>query len=302
MFTAETVDEIVTQSEQAGVDPAALLALVEIESGGKVSVRIDGVPRPLIRFEGHYFDRRLSGTKRARARSEGLASPKAGAVKNPRGQAARWAMYRRAAEIDPKAAIESVSWGIGQVMGAHWAWLGHASADALFDEANGGLEGQLRLMLRFVEKSGIMPHLKARRWRDVARIYNGPAYARHAYHTKLAAAEKRWRARLAKRTPAEKMPTGALSIGARGVAVRTLQERLAKAGHTLAVDGLFGPRTRAALIAFQTASGLPATGIADEPTQAHLATVTDTQQQDPASLLTWLAALLRAIVACLSGG
>lgn len=300
MFTQATIDEIVTQARAAGVEPAALLALVEIESGGKVTVRVDGRDRPLIRFEGHYFDRRLSGARRSRARRAGLASPRAGAVKNPRGQAARWTMYRRAAEIDAKAAIESVSWGIGQVMGAHWAWLGYASADALFDEANSGLAGQLRLMLRFVAKSGIMGPLKARRWRDVARIYNGSAYARYAYHTKLATAEKRWRTKLATQ-PAAKPPqeSGGLALGARGEAVRQLQQQLAKIGYVLDVDAIFGPQTRAALLAFQQSRSLPQTGIADEATRAAL----DAAGNPPAgaSVFSWLARLVSAIAERPSG-
>lgn len=299
MFTQATIDEIVIQARAAGVEPAALLALVEVESGGKVTVRVDGRDRPLIRFEGHYFDRRLSGTRRSRARRAGLASPRAGAVKNPRGQAARWTIYRRAAEIDAKAAIESVSWGIGQVMGAHWAWLGYASADALFDEANSGLAGQLRLMLRFVAKSGIMGPLKARRWRDVARIYNGPAYARYAYHTKLAAAEKRWRTKLAL-TPAATQPkdSAELVLGARGEAVRTLQKQLVQAGHALTVDGIFGRQTRAALNAFQKNTDLPQTGIADAATRTALAAA-DPKTQAPASqsFFGWIASLMRTLMA-----
>ena len=294
MFSEVTIDTIVAQSRKAGIDPAAMLALVEIESGGKVSVRIDGRERPLIRFEGHYFDRRLSGPARDKARSLGLASPKAGAVKNPRGQAARWAMYRRAAAIDAKAAIESVSWGIGQVMGAHWAWLGYASADALFEEANDGLDGQLRLMLRFVAKSGIMEPLKARRWRDVARIYNGPAYARYAYHTKLAAAEKRWRSALAGRAPAAQPASGDLALGARGDTVRLLQEQLAGAGYVLAADGIFGRQTRAALLAFQQSQGLEQSGIADEATRAALAKTASEAAGDSAG--SWLAALVDAVL------
>lgn len=296
MFSQAVIDEIVAQSKSAGIPPAALLALVDIESGGKVAVRLGGRLYPLIRFEGHYFDRRLSGAKRAHARREKLASPRTGAVKNPRGQAARWNMYRRAKAIDAKAAIESISWGIGQVMGAHWAWLGYPSAEALFEEAVSGFDGQLRLMLRFVEKSGITPHLKARRWRDVARIYNGPAYARYKYHIKLAAAEKRWSARLARHTPASTEPMRAnsdLALGARGAAVRQLQQQLGHAGHEISIDGVFGRQTRGTLRAFQREHGRAPTGIADAPTRQALA---DAFARTPRrSVIAWITALLRSV-------
>lgn len=201
MFTETIIETIVRFALAAGISPAALLALVEIESGGQVFAKVNGEDKPLIRFEGHYFDKRLGGAKRDEARRRKLAAPVSGVVANPRSQEARWAMLAKARAIDPAAASESVSWGIGQVMGAHWNWLGYTSVDALVAEATEGLEGQLRLMLRFVEKSGIMPHLKARNWQKVARIYNGPGFARYQYDKKLAAAEARWSNRLLKTGP-----------------------------------------------------------------------------------------------------
>ena len=49
--------------------------------------------------------------------------------------------------------------------------------------------------------------------------------------------------------------------GATGEDVRTIQHLLGVHGHPVTVDGDFGPRTRAAVTAFQTASGLVADGI-----------------------------------------
>src|SRR5690606_34802475 len=138
--------------------------------------------------EGHYFDRRLAGAKRDRARQEGLASPQAGRIANPASQAARWKLVARAAAIDRAAAYESVSWGIGQVMGAHWAWLGHASVDALVAEARDGVAGQLRLMTGYIAKAGLAGALRSHDWAAFARGYNGPNYRANAYDAKLARA------------------------------------------------------------------------------------------------------------------
>jgi hypothetical protein len=56
-------------------------------AGLRTHAMIGGRAEPLIRFEGHYFDRRLSGTKREEARrAEGLSSPTAGAIANPASQ------------------------------------------------------------------------------------------------------------------------------------------------------------------------------------------------------------------------
>ena len=67
---------------------------------------------------------------------------------------------------------------------------------------------------------------------------------------------------------------GALARGARGERVRQLQTALAQQGFQVGeIDGDFGPNTAAAVSAFQSAHGLPATGVADEATQQALAGV-----------------------------
>ena len=131
MFDAMTMKEITQAAEAAKIDPAALLAVIEVESGGKFFARVRGKDEPLIRFECHYFDRRLDEGQRAAARAAGLSSPIAGKVPNPRGQEERWALVDRAAEFSRAAALESVSWGIGQIMGAHWKSLGFGSVEEL---------------------------------------------------------------------------------------------------------------------------------------------------------------------------
>lgn len=65
-----------------------------------------------------------------------------------------------------------------------------------------------------------------------------------------------------------------LKFGARGIAVKELQERLnnsaATAGEKLRVDGRFGPLTRSALQQFQAKVPMKATGVADPATWAKL--------------------------------
>ncbi|MFL5090858.1 MAG: peptidoglycan-binding protein [Xanthobacteraceae bacterium] len=65
-----------------------------------------------------------------------------------------------------------------------------------------------------------------------------------------------------------------LTTGARGDRVRQLQGDLQEHGFPVGdIDGIYGPRTRAAVAAFQTAHGLAATGTADETTVQALARV-----------------------------
>ena len=188
MIASNLIEPLARLARERGFEPAAILAVVDVESGGRIFTRIEGRDEPLIRFEGHYFDRRLSGARRARARALGLAHPHAGMVANPASQAARYRLLSRAEAIDRDAARESCSWGAGQVMGANWSWLGYGSVDALVDEARAGAEGQVRLMLAFIVKAGLADALAQRDWHAFARRYNGPAYASNGYHTRLARA------------------------------------------------------------------------------------------------------------------
>jgi hypothetical protein len=276
MFTEKTADEIKEVASEFGIEPAAMLAIVEVESAGNVFAVIEGRQEPLIRFEGHYFDRRLSGDALARARADGLASPEAGAVANPASQAARWRLLERAAGIDRKAAYESVSWGLGQVMGAHWAWLGFADVDALVAEAREGAAGQARLMARFIDKSGLTEAIRSRDWEAFARGYNGPGFRKNAYDTKLAAAYRRHAAGASGGTGDGSEDGGAgpsvtralLAEGSAGDAVRDLQQNLSALGYPLAVDGIFGKDTEAAVRAFQHDHGLGADGVVGPRTLA----------------------------------
>jgi hypothetical protein len=260
MPDSAVMKDIETVARELGVEAAALAAVADVETGLKPHAMIDGRPEPLIRFEGHYFDRRLSGAAREEARRQGLAAAQAGKVKNPAAQTARWALLARAAAIDRKAAYESTSWGLGQVMGAHWAWLGYRSVDALAAQARGGAAGQLRLMARYIDKAGLLPALRRHDWAAFARGYNGPGNRANDYDGKLARA---WR-RHAATGPA------LLRRGARGEAVRDLQTALTARGYPLAADGVFGPATEAAVKAFQSRNRLGIDGIAGPLTLAAL--------------------------------
>ncbi|MFQ0815655.1 peptidoglycan-binding protein [Brucella anthropi] len=192
MFDSQTIAALTAMANAAQIDPAALLAIAEVESGGRALFDINGGKEPAIRFEGHYFDRRLSGRLRDHARSNGLSAPVAGRIRNPKSQAARWLLLERAMGLSKRAALESTSWGLGQVMGAHWEWLGYRTVDDLVVEARGSVAGQVRLMLRFIEKAELLDVLKACNWSEFARRYNGPAFARNAYDKRMADAYQCW--------------------------------------------------------------------------------------------------------------
>ncbi len=246
------------------IEPAAFMAVAMVESNGVTGAQVDGKKEPLIRFEGHYFFKRLSGLARVKGRREGLASPVAGEIKNPNGQAARWQMLARARAIDEAAALESCSWGVGQVMGAHWQWLGFESVAALVAAARSGVAGQLDLMARFIEKSGLDLALRNKDWAGFAVGYNGPNFRQGGYDRKLREAYNKYA--LTKPQSASSV----LVLGAAGEDVASLQTLLTAAGFPVLQSGVFDEVTERAVRTFQAQNGLVADGRVGEVTLAAL--------------------------------
>ena len=188
MFKADIRDLFLKAGHEHNLDPAALTAIAQTESGGIITTRINGRDEPLIRFEGHYFDKRLKLADQTKARALKLSSPKAGAIRNPATQTARWKLLQQAAQINRDAAYESTSWGVGQVMGAHWHWLGYPSAIEMVETVRRSAAEQIELMCRFLIYSHLRDALNHHDWQKIAYSYNGPLYAKNQYDRKLAQA------------------------------------------------------------------------------------------------------------------
>lgn len=257
--------EVRRVAAERDLDAAALLAIVEVESGGQALVEIGGRPMPLILFEYHVFYRQLRPAARAAAMGAGLATPRWGQRPYPRTQRERYALLARAKLIDREAAYAACSWGVGQVLGENARWLGYESAEALADEACAGVAGQVRLMLRFIDRRGLGPALAGRDWVRFAEGYNGPQQARHDYAGRMAAAYARWQGKAA---PAAVTPI--VGRGDRGAVVLRLQRLLARSGMRVTADGHFGPVTLTAVRTFQAKHGLVRDGVAGPATWAAL--------------------------------
>nr|CAD6417642.1 hypothetical protein REQ54_01733 [Rhizobium sp. Q54] len=166
-----------------GCEVAAVRAVLQIEAAGK---GFDSKGRPKMLFEPHVFYRELGpGAKRDRAVKEGLAYAKWKAGAYP---ADSYPRLEKAMAIDPAAALRAASWNLGQVMGFNHKAAGFDDVFS-FVEAMKYSEGAgLYAMARFIVSNGLQRHLRAKDWASFAKGYNGSGYAKHGYHTKLAAA------------------------------------------------------------------------------------------------------------------
>lgn len=268
MFDPEIRDVIARIANENEMDAAALLAIISVECGGKIFTNINGKLEPIIRFEGHYFHRLLPKAKRNIAVVKGLAHRRAGHIKNSRYQKTRWRFLNKCILLDRDAALQSTSWGVGQVMGSHWRWLGYASVDAMIAGVRKGIGGQTELMVRFIKKANLERFIDTQDWAGFARSYNGPGYRKNKYDLKMAKAYKQY-VRLENDNNVVKLRIkkpnrnafATLRLGDVGEAVRVLQSDLRNCGYLLFIDGDFGPVTRRAVIAFQKLHDLISDGI-----------------------------------------
>lgn len=192
-----------------GLDPAAVAAIVEVESGG-APFGPDG--RPTILYEPHVAWRVATPAQRAALEPEGLAYRKWGARPYPNRQADRWAQFERCAALAGEdVAVQACSWGVGQVLGENWRMLG-LSAPGRVREAAQTVEGQVDLMIRFLRGAGLGAAINAHDWRTVARRYNGSGQV-DKYAALMERAFERQRVEPAPPAPAPPPPKPAPSGG-----------------------------------------------------------------------------------------
>ncbi|MBF0308071.1 MAG: DUF3380 domain-containing protein [Magnetococcales bacterium] len=223
-----------TACHTLGVEAAVLWAVLQVETSG-----VGFLPdrRPGILFERHIFSRRTGG--RFDAGHPGVSQPQAGGY-GPEG-AAQYDRLAEALALDRRAALESASWGLGQVMGFNAGVAGYAGVEELVAAMMQGEDAHVAAMTAFIRKNGLARALAGRDWASFARGYNGVDYARNAYDRKLAEAY------------------GKLTRnGLPDLTVRAVQLYLTYLDYDpKGVDGFVGRNTRSAVAAFLADAGLP---------------------------------------------
>lgn len=250
-----TEEEYAAAAKQYTVPVNSVKAIISVEASGEGFLP-DG--RPKILFEAHYFRDRTGG--RYDRTNPTISAPYPASRKLYRGGAAEYDRLAEARALNETAAIESASWGAGQVMGAEWFAFKFPKPQAFVAHAQTAA-GQMDLMMRFCRTYGLLD--KMRRFPDMEACkafgarYNGDG---ETYGPKIQAA---FFAAAINTTNGER---AVLRRGDRGGDVKMLQQALGVAP----VDGDFGPKTEEAVKSFQTKRGLVSDGIAGPVTLAAL--------------------------------
>ncbi|RLL23004.1 N-acetylmuramidase family protein [Acinetobacter chengduensis] len=183
--------QIEDQAKKLGVESAVLRAVIEVECKGS-GFNADGTP--VILFERHVMRQRLIANGHVMIADQmmikrpDLCSKKAGGYGLYSAQHGR---LNAAAQYHRASALESASWGIGQVMGYHWKVLGYESLQAFVNAMYKNEASQLEAMCRYIKVNGLVNALKNKDWKSFARGYNGVEYAKNSYNIKLANAYKK---------------------------------------------------------------------------------------------------------------
>ena len=135
--------------------------------------------RPQILYERHIFHRLTQG----RFDDGDISDPTPGGY-GPRG-AQQYDRLARAIEKDRRAALQSASWGIGQVMGENYAAAGFQSVEDMVSSISRSEDDQLAAMAAFLVSSRLNFSLQVHDWTSFARGYNGPNYATNRYDVRL---------------------------------------------------------------------------------------------------------------------
>lgn len=232
-------------SQQGFTDASAGLGVEAPELWAVMSVETSGCgflpdKRPKILFERHLFSRLTGG--QFDAEDPDISDPTAGGY--GAGGAHQYDRLAVALQLNRPAALQSASWGLGQILGRNFEAAGFADAETMVQAMVASEDEQLKAMARFITSTGLHHPLAAHDWSGFARRYNGPNFAANNYDGLLGDAFHRY-------------STGSLP----DLQVRQVQVLLMYKGFSPgAIDGLAGRHTTDAISSFERSIGKPETG------------------------------------------
>lgn len=168
------------------VEPAVIYAVKEIESSGS---GFDDEGNIKLLFEAHIFSY-YTNHKYDQTHPQ-ISSPvwnrqlyKGGKLELQRLAAAM--------KLDPTAALMSASYGLFQIMGFNHRLVGYSDVTSFYSAMCESEFKQLEAFIKFIQVNKLDDELREKRWKDFARVYNGPGYAANQYDVKLQNSYEKW--------------------------------------------------------------------------------------------------------------
>ena len=238
-------DGLSAAADMMGVHAAEVLTVLAVETKG-----CGFIPdrRPQILYERHIFHRLTKG----QFDDGNISDPSPGGY-GPAG-AHQCDRLAAAVALDRNAALQSTSWGVGQIMGENFQSAGFADVESMVAAMMQSEDQQLTAMGNFLVKGKLNVPLRAHDWTTFARGYNGPNFAINQYDRKLSGEFQKL-----------------IAAGLPDLLVRAAQLYLTYLGFDPhGIDGVAGKNTLSALADFQTKNGLPVTSSIDANTVTQL--------------------------------
>jgi len=163
-----TPQQIDSVGHAIGAPPAAIRAVIQLESGG-AGFGADG--RPIILFEPTVFSTLTGG--RFDASHPLLSQPDVKRADLGRTQAERWIRLEQAFTLDSSAALRATSWGLFQTAGLHHQAAGHPSVEAFVADIAKSETRQLAAFQNVLQSRQLADELQRQDWEGFARIYDG---------------------------------------------------------------------------------------------------------------------------------
>ncbi len=175
-----TQEDFNRAAKALGCPVAAVKAVARVESRGKGFL---DTGEPVILFERHIMNRRLRAKGIIVRDQPDIVNTAPGGYLGGKAEHGRLA---KAVKIDRDSALESCSWGLFQIMGFHWKALGYPSLQSFINDAYKSESKHLDMFVKFIiANPRIHKAIKEQDWISFAAGYNGPAYKKNNYDTKL---------------------------------------------------------------------------------------------------------------------
>lgn len=254
--------DIDAEAADLGCNPAVIRAVCDVEAAGSGFLP-DG--RPKILYEAHVFGRL---TKHRWDHSHpNISAPSWDRSLYGAGGAHQYARLGQAIGLDRRAALQSASWGMFQVLGLNYSSCGYPDAESFVSAMVTCERAHLDAFTKFCLANQLEDELRAvpPNFESFTSVYNGTGQVA-VYSTKLRAAWRKWLANpVANDNPAPRTAASkyfkTLQLNSFGEDVRRLQLRLIELGFDAAADRDFGPETMAAVVTFQKSRGLTPDGV-----------------------------------------